>query len=222
MFKQLYIKYAFLIPILSILFTSGCGNDGNPTLPEEKSRAITSISGVLQNWNNGEGKTISLASGNTNALSIFGSSVIGSDGSFNITLSSPDSSLLFPSAFFVDGSCDKDITIGDPESLYLGGILIISEGSSIIGFVQHGGAYGKTQQDTVGSFDVEYYFFDRNTEISGIKLCANSQERYDYSLKFEKGWNKVYEELTENTPGSIKYRYSSDELEGETYVYVGL
>lgn len=213
--------FGFIFVIMIGLLYAGCSNDGNPANPEVQTKTITAISGKLENWSLGSGKTISLVYGGAGFLTSFGVSDISDDGSFNIELSAPDSSLLESGRGFVDGSCDKDITVSDTSAMYVLGMLVISDNNKVIGFAQHGGGAGQTQTDTVGSFTINYYYFDRNVDISGIQLCG-SKERYDYELNFEKGWNRVTGSLTENTPSSVKYEYKTNVPDGSKFIFRNL
>lgn len=210
--------FSFVLLIIAGL-TSGCGGDDNPAEPVAQTRTIAAISGSLENWNLGTGKTISLVYGGIGSAASFGSSEINEDGSFSISLSEPDSTLLKSVKGFINGACEKEITVSDPAGMYISGMLLVMEGSSVIGFVQHGGAYGQTQVDTAGSFNIDYYYFDRNVDISGVELCGGAKERYDYNLSFEKGWNRSAGVLVENASSSVKYEYKVDIPEGGMFIF---
>lgn len=212
------MKYQLLfISFLTIVFFVGCNKDeSNPVDGiNNNSSVVTSISGKIENWNDGTDKVLKLSIfQNSNYIS-FGSSSIDANGNFNIQSLSPVPNDMLS---VVSSILETGLSISNPSTMantFKAKMKIYSGNSST--------PYRETAKElngnkTVGDFWIGYVYCDSDVNITGsYTYPAPYNEEYNYNLSFKKGWNKICFKVTESNASIKKFDVTNNEPEGGKY-----
>lgn len=187
-----------LIAALSIIYL-GCEETTEPEDDNGSSTHITKVEGKISNWTLGAGKEIKLGMETDSAFVFFGSSTVGSDGSFSITLQAPASNLLQPIGAG-GATCTGTVTANPTDLIGFGGqeALQVYSGTNYLGNV----FYGKTANDTlstVGDVNSVLSYLNKDGSFSGSLTCADTYGSWKMifdNLTGKQGWNRYFLSLT--------------------------
>lgn len=193
--KKNVTKALILILMLALfsLITLSCEDDSNPT---GSNSSMSKISGKLDNWTGGTGKTIRAVHGDpgTSNYSWCGSSPIAEDGSFSIPMGTPPDSMMG----VLWSSPPPGVNVSDPTA---------KGGGKIEEFVISPTGHAWRESSTTYTF---FSYWDKNVNITGFS------SGYIFDLHFVKGWNKYT--IPKDVPGSI----SSTEPSDTKWIYFGV
>ncbi len=189
--KMLQISFV----LFCILLALSCKKDDSNPLGPGTSVTNNTITGQIDNWTGGTGKTIRPVHGdpgNSN-YAWLPSSPITADGKFSIELGTPPDSMLVP----ITQDMPPGVNISDPTA---------KVGAKIEEFVVSpgGGSVYRVSSTTYTFFG----YSDKNVRITG------SAAGRTYSLNFVKGWNRYT--IPKSGSGSV----SSTEPADTKWVYV--
>lgn len=208
-------KYLPLFLILPIYFT-GCDKDNSPTGPENK-LTFSYLSGKIEGWNSGSGKSVSFCV----YPKTLSKAEISSAGSFFINCPKPPDELL---TSITDSFVSPDIIISDSSAKFNYAVLNICYGGKDLGEAVQSDR--KTADmyylEDIGSFMIEYWYFDKTTVISG---CNETREGYKtacyyYNITAQTGWNLITKSLSQNTAESKTYQMESGIAPNSRYYYL--
>jgi hypothetical protein len=192
--KQIEGKALILILVLALcsLFILSCEDDSNPT--GTNSNSTSTITGKIDNWTGGTGKTIRAVHGDpgTSNYPWCGSSPIAEDGSFSITMGTPPDSML--DVLFT--SPPPGVNVSDPTA---------KGGGEIEEFVISPSGYAWRESSTTYTF---FSYCDKNVNVTGYYSGIT------FDLHFVKGWNQYA--IPKSDSGSI----SSTEPADTKWIYM--
>ena len=204
-----------LIILISIFVITAC--DNNSTEPEDDdtggSGAITSISGTIQAWTQGEGYSVKLVV-DTEAKEIFvaGESSISVSGNFNIS-SLED----VPGDFLagIDSDFPEGVTCDNPNakfSINASYLYVYDNNGTNLGELSYAGY--DTQNYIMGIF----VYSDSKAKITGTYTQDGME--VNVNLDFKKGWNLYYAIMSENG-NSYKITLTSTHQDGLQWYFSG-
>ncbi len=218
------IKYLLLF---SLLFFVACEDDSTNT--GDNLQGITSISGKLENWTYGTGKTIKLGTYlGQNNFYVTGSGDIAADGSFSIALLTPSAEWLNN---LVDSTAHFTSTTAGVKVYGQGGAMLF-DGQNIFGFAIY--INRDFTSDTfwipqVGDKVMQPTYFTAATTINGSET---SQEDWDPNHRdttyvtrvvenkaVAAGWNKIYGSITSKTVNTYTINMSTAEPTGMKWYF---
>ncbi len=200
--KNIFRLFAYFL-VASTLILSGCGDDDddNPTDPGNGGGGnATSISGTIQMWPLGSGKTLKAQVEDDNGnLYDVGSSEISSNGAFSLQLSNPPAEALTASDLSFE-----DLT-GDPSANCTGGLtasdntakaanlsLYVYDGANNVGEI----IKAKIDQTTFSFGGIATWtYLDKPVSVNGTVNCTSEGDGYNYeysitaNLSMQQGWN---------------------------------
>jgi hypothetical protein len=204
--KKLFILFTFS---LTLLFISGCSED-DTTPGAGGGTAVTSISGKLEGWTFGTGKTIMMGQYNgPTSFDAVGTGTINADGSFTINLTTPMEFLL-DSLTGTDPDCSGSFTSSASGVMVYGtGGAMIMNGTSIFGWAQCVSRDFTTDSSHIyipqlNDNIMEIVYMSKATTINGAQTCPQSWDgtnelmitRAASNMNFAAGWNKVFDKIT--------------------------
>lgn len=205
--------------IATLVYVSCKDNSTNITTPSTDLK----LSGMIVNWNLGSSKylVVSIAKIGVNSSTKIDSALIGTDGSFSVTIKAPADSLLDTMKFY---ACTEVILSNQNAR---GGLLRFGVDSAGI---SRGHIYRSNyNQDSIGIFNFPLGFFTTYNLYSNLAVTANGSDTCllldtsiaTYNLNISKGWgimcgvvtyssgNKVIWNVTNNEPAGGKWYYST-------------
>jgi hypothetical protein len=211
--KDLY-KLILACGILCIAFAS-CKKDS------DSSSALSGnkITGKISNWSYGsDKKMIAHASSSSNeALAL---ATISSDGSFELTLSTP----VLSSLESIWDYFDETLAISDPSAKCVDLSIDIEDAEgNYFGYVDYS-SYSITGLANGAAF-VEYFFSTTKTTIKGTvtDTYADSSEKGVFDMSLNQGWNTVVTQVTKyistNTSTTIEYKVGNSEPSSVKWIY---
>ncbi|MCC7431778.1 hypothetical protein IT568_13130 [bacterium] len=206
MLNQKSVKFKFFgLILLTAIFCFGCDDDSTETNVAE---SVTKIEGKLPNWTYGSGKELgfgTLDENNDNWVS-FGSSVIGSDGSFSITLGTPPDSLL-------ELTDDNEIKANPADTKICADtwLVIFDETDKIIG-VAYYGKFANDSTDTLNNALTGWLYATKNATFNGVDVWDEEDIEYTenvVNLSVKSGWSKFYVTITKLTTTAATITYTA-------------
>jgi hypothetical protein len=196
-------KLLLLTLFSSLLFVAGCSkDDDNPTGPGGSGK--TTISGKIEGWNLGAGKTINLTHDYTLGT-IFGSATVAEDGSFSIEASYPSVAAPLMGYYDGEGSCTGNVALSNNDAKYWVSFMLISDNTGVIAYVD------KQVDSETMTCNTIFFYVDRDVTVSGSETCDASTPT-NYNMNMKAGWNLIYdintsenEQLTTTEPAGAKY-----------------
>lgn len=229
------MKKLVILFFVSLLFAmiSGCSKTENST-GELNTPGVTSISGKLEGWTHGTGKTIVMGQYNgPNSTDVIGSGSIGSDGSFTVNLLAAPMEFLLDSLTSGDFDCSGKMTstVSGVMVFGTGGALILN-GSTLFGYAQCVNRDWRAERIYIPQMNdevMEVVYFSKATTLAGSQTCPQSFDgttetqvtRNVPDLQVSAGWNLVYDKVTARTdstctfnlsktsPGTLKWYYKT-------------
>jgi len=204
--KKLFSLTLFLLSLLIIAGCSKDDNNDNPLAPGDGGNASTTISGTIDGWNLGAGKTISMTI-SYDLSTVYGSGTVGEDGSFSFVASAPPVAVpLF--GYYDDPDCPGTINVSKQVNFMIG-YLIVSDTSGVIGYVDK---ESTTETSSSSSF---FFYVTGDVSVTGSETCSDNSST-TYNMNMAAGWNLIHEvstysnnvstdELTTNEPAGAKY-----------------
>ncbi|MBV6512061.1 MAG: hypothetical protein HRU80_14585 [Ignavibacteriales bacterium] len=204
--KKLFILFTFS---LTFLFISGCSEDDTTPGPGGGT-AVTSISGKLEGWTHGTGKTIMMGQYNgPSSFDAVGTGTIAADGSFTIALSAPMSFLLDSLTTQVPVCTGSFTSSTSGVMVYGTGGAMIMDGTSIFGFAQCTSRDFRNDSSVIyipmlNDNILEIVYMTKATTVNGSQTCPQTFDgntetmvtRQVNNLNFAAGWNKIYNKVT--------------------------
>lgn len=220
----------FFISLLLVLI-SGCSKTENST-GELTTSGISSISGKLEGWSYGTGKTIVMGQYNgPSSIDVIGSGSIGSDGSFTINLLAAPLEFMLDSLTSGDFDCSGNMTSSVAGVMVYGtGGALILEGGNLFGYAQCVSRDWRAERIYIPQMHdeiMELVYFSKATTVGGNQTCPQSFDdttevkvtRVVPDLQVTAGWNKVFDKVSARTdstctfnlsktdPGTLKWYY---------------
>ncbi len=193
-----------LLFITGLIFY-GCDGGDSPTPPpdEEEGPTFAVLAGSIEGWNAGENKALKLYA----YPDFVSSSGISSSGSFTLHCTKPSEKQLYNIADnFVSPST---ISISDSSAVFNYGALMVYDGEKSVGSIVRSNkkTAGIYYIEEVGSYIIEYWYFDKETNIVGFNETFEGSKTatYNYDVYGKAGWNYVIKTLTSNTVESKTY-----------------
>ncbi len=211
------LKLIVLITVFGVIFIA-CGNDDNPTEPDNGSAGITSIGGTIADWNLGTA-TIKLVADTEQKLQyVAGEAVINSNGEFNISsLKDVPADYLYPLRYDIPSG----VTLSDMEVNTIGAYLPIFVSGNEAGEVTFG--KGSNFPPEAGDFASYYYFADRAATITGSASWSEDGISYQatFDISMVKGWNIFYEifESYNFSTNEVSVKYISSKPDGGSWFF---
>lgn len=201
-------KLLLLTLFSSLLFVAGCSkDDDNPTGPGGSGK--TTISGKIDNWTLGTGKTINLTPDVANLSVIYGSASVAEDGSFSIEAEWPQAAAPLWAAYPDDPECDGTITVSNHDAAFMISFLVVSDGTGPVAYVDK----VLENDESTGSF---FFYVTKNVSITGSETCSGASST-NYSINMNQGWNLVFG--YSNDQGDYM---TTTEPQGTKYMMIGL
>lgn len=208
-------KLLLLLIILPALF-SGCDEDSSPAGPGD-GLTFTYLQGKMENWNLGSNKTMSFCV----YPGVLNTAKVSSSGTFSLICSKPSGKLL---RRITDCFVSPNIIISDSSALFNYAVLNICSGGDELGEAVQSDR--KTADmyylEDTGSFMIEYWYFDRRTDIYGYSISREGKKtvQYNYDIHGLPGWNLVTKSLKQNAVESKTYQMDSGLAAGTHYYYI--
>ncbi|HEX2982238.1 MAG TPA: hypothetical protein VHO28_01710, partial [Ignavibacteriales bacterium] len=157
-------KLLLLTLFSSLLFVAGCSkDDDNPTGPGGSGK--TTISGKIEGWNLGTGKTINLTHDYTLGT-VFGSATVAEDGSFSIEASYPSAAAPLIGYSEGTGSCTGDLAVSNHDTNFWEAFLFVSDNTGVIAYVD------KQVDSEAMTCNSILFYVDRDATVSGSETCV--------------------------------------------------
>ncbi|GMU85836.1 MAG: hypothetical protein AMXMBFR48_10780 [Ignavibacteriales bacterium] len=216
--KKFFILLTFS---LSVLIISGCSEDDTTPGPGSGT-AVTSISGKLEGWTYGTGKTIMMGQYNgPNSFDAVGTGSISADGSFTIALAAPMEFLL-DTLTSIDPDCSGSFTSSASGVMVYGtGGAMIMDGTSPFGWVQCTSRDFRNDSVRIyvpqlNDFILELVYMNKATTVNGSQTCPMDFNepteimvtRQVNNLNFAAGWNKIYNKVSARSSGAATLQMS--------------
>ncbi len=204
----------FFLFLVSIFLITACKD--NSTEPEDDAGgngAITSISGTIQDWTQGEGYTVKLVV-DTEGKGIFvaGESSINSSGKFNISnLEDVPNDFLQPvcETYSNQVNCDNSnakVSINDSY-------LYVYDGNGAI--------IGSLSYESYGTNYIGGSFIYANSKVKVTGSYEDSEGQVTMNLDFKKGWNLYYAIFTVTGNNTYKIDLTSTHQDGMQWSFGG-
>lgn len=216
--KKFFILCTFT---LSFLFISGCSED--ETDPGAGgSTAVTSVSGKLEGWTFGTGKTIMMGQYNgPNSFDAVGTGSIAADGSFTVNLTTPMSFLL-DTLTSISPDCSGSFTSSASGVMVYGtGGAMIMDGTSMFGYAQCTSRDFRNDSVRIyvpqlNDYILEIVYMNKSTTVNGSQTCPQDFNepteimvtRQVNNLNFAAGWNKIYNKVSARSSGAATLQMS--------------
>lgn len=220
--------------LLPSLFIIGCQEETTTTGTGDQNPPPTfsTLSGKLENWTFGTGKTIKFVRFRGPNYQEFASSAIASDGSFTLTFSTPSADQLDSLGSTGEG-CTGVITanvlgvkvVGDAN-------FYIFEGTNMVGYVAL--MSRNMMADTVQTPQLNDIFFSptyftASATVNGSMTCFEdwdddgTRETYVTQVvenkKIAAGWNEIFTKVTARSGNSITFTFISGPQSGLKWYY---
>lgn len=204
-------KLLLLTLFSSMLFVAGCSkDDDDPVGPGNG--GPTTISGKIDNWSLGTGKTISLGISYSSTQS-YGTAAIAEDGSFTIQAQAPPAAAPLLNGVWNDPECDGSVTVSPTGANFMFGYLYVLEGENVIGYVEK-------EIDTEDLYCISLFFYaSKDVNVTGSEACSGGSVT-NYNMNFKAGWNLLYE-VDEYTSTQTIENVTTTEPAGAKYMYHG-
>ncbi|NUN07903.1 MAG: hypothetical protein HUU54_01875 [Ignavibacteriaceae bacterium] len=209
-----HLTYLFLF---SFLFFLGCEEES--TTGTGDNTAITTITGKLENWTHGAGKTIKIGNYITQTeYQIVGSGAIAADGSFAIALLTPPESYL-NYIQSPDSGAPAGITSSDRNArVYGAGGFMIFDGSNFFAFVLCMNRDFRADTFWVPTVNDQIYqptYFTARTTLNGSETEEEDWDprattptyitRVVNNVTVAAGWNNVIGTVTAKTTNTVTF-----------------
>jgi hypothetical protein len=179
----------FLCGMLCIA-TISCKKDSNDSTPESLSG--NTLTGKITNWSYGSDKKIVAMTDYSNQV---GTVPISADGSFTLTLATPDASVLNIITDFIEPT----LTYSDASAQVIDLSLYVEDNtSSYFGYLEN---LNDIHEDTLGFVRVVYLYSNKSTTVKGNVVYSDTDysETDNFDLTLKAGWNTVSIEYTKYT-----------------------
>lgn len=181
------LKLLIIIFLPIIFLLTSCEDESNPI---GTNSSMSKITGKIDNWTGGTGKTIRAVHGDpgTSNYPWCGFSPISEDGSFSITMGTPPDSML--DVLF--SSPPPGVNVSDPTA---------KGGGKIEEFVISPSGWAYRGSSTTYTF---FSYCDKNVNVTG------SSSGITYDLHFVKGWNKYAIPISDTSSSIISSTEPAD------------
>lgn len=207
------IKILLILFLTSIIFTCCVSNVTDP-----EAEANYFVQGKIKNWSGVANKTLTVRifSGSATPYAL-SSAKINSDGSFNLPLSAPPSSILYNYNVEYSG-CTGDLQVSDPSARVADFSLIdVYEGNKRIGSISK-------ETEFAGSINKYsssgWLYADKPFTLSGTEACEQSviKTYTTGAASFQKEWNEFYTSFS-RTDTTVYITITTAEPSGLVWIF---
>jgi hypothetical protein len=205
-----------LLITFSVFFLYSCSSD--PVSPPG-GRALT-FSGQIGNWPGQPHIVRARVYGNLLQFSDVGADTVDANGQMSMNILNPPANVL--RSIRQVTQYNSGFTISDTNALaaYLGFLEVYNLSNTRTGSAD---LRNFTNDSTVavGSFTVEYFYVDRNTNISGTNISINGSDTVvtTVNLQFVTGWNAYNIRAAELRPYYVSLNVTNGESSGASWYY---
>jgi hypothetical protein len=186
-----------LLIVVLLLSLSDCNE--NSTSPPLGNIVLSDITGKVNNWTMGD-TLRAIASrllnpyGRGDTLFVFGSSSIGNNGSFSLSLLAPPPEIL---KRFTNG-----ISLSDTNVKYVGfsGLGVLFPSGMFLGKVLDNSNKPYPYDYAVGDYYASFEYVDRDADMIGTAKywsgpAVTDSTMIQYSIHYKKGWNRIVDNV---------------------------